>query len=76
MASGKHRASVLHLRPPADSGFAVEWRTAFDAQRGKLPVLGDPHRSPDVVAVSRQISELGKLITSATAGQMRDSEMV
>ncbi|MDX2525226.1 hypothetical protein [Streptomyces europaeiscabiei] len=37
--------------------------SAFDAQRGKLPVPGDPHRSPDAVAVARQISELGKLIT-------------
>ncbi|MEU9155727.1 hypothetical protein AB0D59_35560 [Streptomyces sp. NPDC048417] len=37
--------------------------SAFDAQRGKLPVPGDPHRSPDAFAVARQISELGKLIT-------------
>ncbi|MEU3712168.1 hypothetical protein [Streptomyces catenulae] len=37
--------------------------SAFDAQRGKLPVEGDPHRSPDGVSVARQISELGKLIT-------------
>ncbi|MEU9397373.1 hypothetical protein AB0D86_46250 [Streptomyces sp. NPDC048324] len=39
--------------------------SAFYAQRGKLPVPGDPHRSPDAVAVAvaRQISELGKLIT-------------
>ncbi|GAA3820554.1 hypothetical protein [Streptomyces chiangmaiensis] len=37
--------------------------SAFDAQRGKLPVPGDPHRSPDVLAVARQISELGKLVT-------------
>jgi len=37
--------------------------SAFDAQRGKLPVPGDPHRSPDAAAVARQISELGKLIT-------------
>lgn len=37
--------------------------SAVDAQRGKLPVPGDPHRSPDVVAVARRISELGKLIT-------------
>ncbi|MFM9706532.1 hypothetical protein [Streptomyces galilaeus] len=36
--------------------------SAFDAQRGKLPVPGDPHRSPDAVAVALQISELGKLI--------------
>lgn len=37
--------------------------SAFDAQRGKLPVPGDPRRSPDAVGVARQISELGKLIT-------------
>jgi hypothetical protein len=37
--------------------------SAFDAQRGKLPVPGDPHRTPDAVAAARQISELGKLIT-------------
>ncbi|WP_340377180.1 hypothetical protein U5640_20260 [Streptomyces sp. SS7] len=37
--------------------------SAFDAQRGKLPMPGDPHRSPDVAAVARQISELGKLVT-------------
>ncbi|MFJ7096771.1 hypothetical protein ACIQWL_42145 [Streptomyces mirabilis] len=37
--------------------------SVFDAQRGKLPVPTDPHRSPDSVAVARQISELGKLIT-------------
>ncbi|MFI7101851.1 hypothetical protein ACIBK8_21075 [Streptomyces sp. NPDC050161] len=38
--------------------------SAFDAQRGKLPVPGDVHRSPDSVAVARQISELGALISS------------
>ncbi|MFF3536407.1 hypothetical protein ACFYXP_20975 [Streptomyces sp. NPDC002466] len=37
--------------------------SGFDAQRGKLPVPGDPHRSPDSFTVARQISELGKLIT-------------
>ncbi|MFB7463132.1 hypothetical protein ACFCZ1_06420 [Streptomyces sp. NPDC056224] len=37
--------------------------SAFDAQRGKLPVPGDPHRLPGSVAVAQQISELGKLIT-------------
>ncbi|MFE2559713.1 hypothetical protein ACFXGT_27535 [Streptomyces sp. NPDC059352] len=37
--------------------------SAFDAQRGKLPVPGDPHRLPSSVAVTQQISELGKLIT-------------
>jgi hypothetical protein len=36
--------------------------SGFDAQRGKLPVPGDPHRSPNGVTVARQISELGKLI--------------
>ncbi|MFE6101311.1 hypothetical protein ACFVQ4_15230 [Streptomyces laurentii] len=35
----------------------------FDAQRGKLPVPGDPHRLPSSIAVAQQISELGKLIT-------------
>ncbi|XEC32567.1 hypothetical protein JAO84_05255 [Streptomyces fradiae] len=35
----------------------------FDAQRGKLPVPGDPHRLPGSIAVARQISELGKLLT-------------
>ena len=35
---------------------------AFDAQRGKLPVAADPHRSPEPTFVSRQISELGKLV--------------
>ncbi|WP_327748053.1 hypothetical protein [Streptomyces europaeiscabiei] len=38
--------------------------STFDAQRGKLPVPGDPRRSPDAVAVARQISELGKLIAN------------
>ncbi|WP_181010930.1 hypothetical protein [Streptomyces sp. SM13] len=37
--------------------------SALNAERGKLPVLGDRHRSPDVAAVARQISELGELIT-------------
>lgn len=35
----------------------------FDAQRGKLPVPGDPHRLPGSIAVAQQISELGKLLT-------------
>ncbi|MFF7777016.1 hypothetical protein ACFZCG_21625 [Streptomyces tanashiensis] len=37
--------------------------SAFDAQRGKLPVPGDPHRLPGNIVVAQQISELGKLIT-------------
>lgn len=37
--------------------------SSLDAQRGKLPVLGDPRRSPEAVSVSRQISDLGRLIT-------------
>lgn len=36
---------------------------AFDAQRGKLPILGDQYRSPDVATLSRQITELGSLIS-------------
>ena len=35
----------------------------FDAQRGKLPSSEDLRRSPDGVAVAKQISELGQLIT-------------
>ncbi|MFB6838938.1 hypothetical protein [Streptomyces sp. NPDC056361] len=37
--------------------------SAFDAQRGKLPIPGDLHRLPGSAAVAQQISELGKLIT-------------
>lgn len=37
--------------------------SSFDAQRGKLPVPGDPHRLPGSIVVAQQISELGKLIT-------------
>lgn len=37
--------------------------SVFDAQRGKLPSPGDLHRSPDSVAIAKQISELGQLIT-------------
>jgi len=37
--------------------------SVFDAHRGKLPGLGDLPRSPDSVAVAKQISELGQLIT-------------
>ena len=36
----------------------------FDAQRAKLRVSGDDHRSPDFAAVARQISDLGKIVTS------------
>ncbi|WP_329614145.1 hypothetical protein OG244_13765 [Streptomyces brevispora] len=41
--------------------------SAFDAQRGKLPVAGNYRRSPGIVAVARQISELGELITDLPA---------
>ncbi|MEK8142332.1 hypothetical protein NKH18_07040 [Streptomyces sp. M10(2022)] len=39
--------------------------SAFDAQRGKLPVPGNYRRLPGIVAVAvaRQMSELGELIT-------------
>lgn len=47
-------ADALALRTMASS---------LDAHRGKLPVLGDRHRSPEPIQVSRQISQLGKLIT-------------
>ncbi len=37
--------------------------SAFDAQRGKLPVVGDRHRSPEPVLVARQLGELNTLST-------------
>lgn len=37
--------------------------SAFDAQRGKLPVARNYRRLPGIVAVAGQISELGELIT-------------
>ncbi|WP_330433876.1 hypothetical protein OIC43_03535 [Streptomyces sp. NBC_00825] len=44
--------------------------SGFDAQRGRLPVPGDPHRSPDSVTIARQISELGKPITESAPGPL------
>ncbi|MFF7145748.1 hypothetical protein ACFZB5_31835 [Streptomyces nodosus] len=49
--------------PISDALALCATASAFDAQRGKLLVPRDPYRSPDVVAVARQISELGKLVT-------------
>lgn len=53
----------MNSTPSSDIRALRATASAFDAQRGKLPVLGDPHRSPDVVDVARQISALGELIT-------------
>ncbi|MFD5675827.1 hypothetical protein [Streptomyces sp. NPDC127040] len=53
----------MNSNPLSDALAMRATASAFDAQRGKLPVPGDPHRSPDRVAVARQISELGKMIT-------------
>ena len=36
----------------------------FDAQRAKLRVSGDDRLPPDFAAVARQISDLGKIVTS------------
>jgi hypothetical protein len=49
--------------PISDALALRDTASEFDAQNGKLPVIGDPHRSPDSIAVARQIGELGKLIT-------------
>jgi hypothetical protein len=54
---------TVNSTPVSDALALRAAASAFDAQRGKLPVPTDPHRSPDTVAVARQISELGKLIT-------------
>ncbi|AXE83138.1 hypothetical protein [Streptomyces atratus] len=53
----------MNNTPASNSRALRATASAFDAQRGKLPVPGDPHRSPDSVAVANQISELGKLIS-------------
>ncbi|RPK48696.1 hypothetical protein EES39_09230 [Streptomyces sp. ADI92-24] len=54
----------MNNTPVSDALALQATASAFDAQRGKLPVPGDPHRSPNSVAVARQISELGTLISS------------
>ncbi|MFG2676381.1 hypothetical protein [Streptomyces sp. NPDC048445] len=53
----------MNSTPVSDALALRATASAFDAQRGKLPVSGDRHRSPDSVAVARQISELGALIS-------------
>ncbi|MEU0815178.1 hypothetical protein [Streptomyces mirabilis] len=53
----------MNSTPVSDALALRAKASAFDAQRGKLPVSQDPHRLPDSVAVARQISELGELIT-------------
>lgn len=52
----------MNNTPVSDALALRATASAFDAQRGKLPVPGDPHRSPNSVAVAKQISELGTLI--------------
>lgn len=49
--------------PTTDALALRDMASSFDAQRGKLPVLGDAHRSPEPTAVCRLIAELGELIT-------------
>ncbi|MEV0035484.1 hypothetical protein [Streptomyces sp. NPDC050804] len=52
------------VKTPATDALALrDMASVFDAQRGKLPVLGDPHRSPEPTTVCRRIAELGELIT-------------
>ncbi|MEU6405517.1 hypothetical protein [Streptomyces sp. NPDC046985] len=53
----------MNNTPVSDALALRATASAFDAQRGKLPIPGDPHRSPNSVAVARQISELGALIS-------------
>ncbi|MCX5314761.1 hypothetical protein [Streptomyces sp. NBC_00154] len=53
----------MNSTPSSDIRAMRATASAFDAQRGKLPVPGGHHRSPDIVAVARQVSELGELIT-------------
>ncbi|WP_330457395.1 hypothetical protein OIB37_11085 [Streptomyces sp. NBC_00820] len=53
----------MHDTPTSDAVALRAMASAFEAQRGQLPVPEDPHRAPDLVAVAMQIGELGKLIT-------------
>ncbi|MBB5939966.1 hypothetical protein [Streptomyces zagrosensis] len=53
----------MNNTPDTDALALRATASAFDAQRGKLPIPGDPHRSPNSVAVAQQISELGALIS-------------
>lgn len=52
----------MNNTPLADARALHATASAFDAQRNKLPAPGD--RSSDTVAVARQISQLGTLITT------------
>ncbi|MGW8557988.1 hypothetical protein [Streptomyces tubercidicus] len=52
----------MNNTPVADARALHATASAFDAQRSKLPAPGD--RSPDTVAVARQISQLGTLIST------------
>ncbi|MCX4773765.1 hypothetical protein [Streptomyces sp. NBC_01285] len=55
----------MNNTPSSDISALSAMASAFDAQRGKLPVPGNYRRLPGIVAVAvaRQISELGELIT-------------
>ncbi|MEU9484537.1 hypothetical protein AB0D83_12890 [Streptomyces decoyicus] len=54
----------MNNTPVADARALHATASAFDAQRNKLPIPGDPHRSPDTVAVAGQIAQFGTLITT------------
>ncbi|MFD4032083.1 hypothetical protein ACFWVP_16545 [Streptomyces sp. NPDC058637] len=53
----------MNNTPSSDISALSAMASAFDAQRGKLPVAGNYRRLPGIVAVAGQISELGELIT-------------
>ncbi|MFI7565946.1 hypothetical protein ACIBVM_29385 [[Kitasatospora] papulosa] len=53
----------MNNTPSSDISALSAMASAFDAQRGKLPVPGNYRRLPGIAAVARQISELGELIT-------------
>ncbi|MFJ6466933.1 hypothetical protein ACIQM0_39010 [Streptomyces sp. NPDC091387] len=53
----------MNNTPSSDISALRGMASAFDAQRGKLPVPGNYRRLPGIVAVARQMSELGELIT-------------
>lgn len=53
----------MNNTPSSDISALRGMASAFDAQRGKLPVPGNYRRLPGIVTVARQMSELGELIT-------------
>ena len=53
----------MDSNPITDAMALYTTACAFDSQRRKVPQLADPHRLADLVAVARQSSDLGAMIS-------------